>query len=250
MEINGIQLVFLGIPAEYTEEYNRWYDLDHMPEHVSKDDVIMGRRYVADRSLRDLPASFVSDAFGGHPPYLSIYWFGGPLDMASEEARQGWRTKDRGIVKQGRYWLRGHVTGGGMFRVAETMARPSVLVAKEAVAHLNHRGVIVAYGKTPSLERRDEAVSWWWDTHLVDLFAVPGVLAALRCDPVERDQDHVLHLILCEDSPVRVMPRIDATLRYQGAVGRWPAYGGVYEPVAFLPYERIVPLEYGFDFGD
>ncbi len=250
MEINGIQLAFLDIPPEYTQDYNRWYDLDHMPEHVSKPDVIMGRRYVATRALRNLPASHVSDVFGGHPPYLSIYWFGGPLDMASDEAREGWRIKDRGIVKQGRYWLRGHGTGGGLFRVAESTARPSVLVAEEAIPHLNHRGVIVAYGKAPSPERRDEAVSWWTHTHLVDLFAVPGVLAALRCDPVGRDEDHVLHLILCEDSPVEVMPRIHAALHYQGAIGRWPAHGGAYEPVAFLPYERIVPLEYDFDFGD
>jgi hypothetical protein len=46
------------------------------------------------------------------------------------------------------------------------------------------------------------------------------------------------------------MPRIEAALHYQGAIGRWPAHGGVYEPVAFLPYERIVPLEYDFDFGE
>jgi hypothetical protein len=221
-----------------------------MPEHVSKADVIAGRRYVADRALRNLPASHVSEVFGGHPPYLSIYWFGGPMDMMSEEARAGWRTKDQGITKQGRYWLRGRGTGGGMFRVSEPVARPNVLVAKEAIPHLNHRGVIVAYGKAPSEERRAEAVSWWANTHLVDLFAVPGVLAAIRCDPIGRDQDHVLHLILCEDPPAEVMEAIAQALRYAGGIGRWPPYGGVYEPVAFLPYERIVPLEYDFDFSD
>lgn len=250
MEINGIQLAFLDIPPAYTQDYNRWYDLDHMPEHVSKPDVIMGRRYVADRTVRNLPASHVSDVFGGHPPYLSIYWFGGPLDMASEEARQGWRTMDRGIVKQGRYWLRGRGTGGGMFRVAESLTRPNVLVAKPAVAHLNHRGVIVAYGKAPSVGERGDAVAWWLNTHLVDLFAVPGVLAAIRCDPIGRDEDHVLHVILCEDRPADVMDGIQKALHYANGIGRWPAHNNVYEPVAFLPYNRIVPLEYDFDFGD
>jgi hypothetical protein len=247
MEINGIQLAFLDIPAEYTQEYNRWYDLDHMPEHVSKADVVMGRRYVATRAVRDLPCAQAAEVFGGYQPYLTIYWFGGPLDMTSDEAREGWRTKDREIVKQGRFWTKGRVNGGGMFRIAAATARPDVHVAEPAIAHLNHRGVIVAYGRAASVERRDDAVAWWRDTHLPDLFAVPGVLAALRGDPVGSDEDHVLHLILCTDPPAEVMPRIEAALRYQGAQGRWPAYGGVYEPVAFMPYERIVPLEYDFD---
>ena len=94
-----------------------------MPEHVAKADVVMGRRYVADKSLRNLPASHVSDVFGGHQPYLTIYWFGGPLDMTGDEARQGWRTLDHGIVKQGRYWLKGRGTGGGTFRLTDHVPR-------------------------------------------------------------------------------------------------------------------------------
>ena len=39
MKVNGMHLAFLDIPKELTEEYNRWNDLDHMPEHVAKDDV-------------------------------------------------------------------------------------------------------------------------------------------------------------------------------------------------------------------
>lgn len=250
MEINGLQLAFLDIPPEYTQEYNRWYDLDHMPEHVAKDDVVMGRRYVAQRTLQGLPGSQEGDFGGGHAPYLTIYFFGGPLDLMSEEAREGWRTLDRGIVKQGRYWLAGKGVGGGMFRLGEPIGRPSVLTLPRAIPHLNHRGVIVALGKAPSAERRQEAIDWWRDVHLVDLFgSVPGLLAALRCDPVDPESDQVLHVLYCEDPVTEVMAGIEAAKRYAGAVGRWPAYGGVYEPLAFLPYDRIVPLEYDFDFG-
>src|SRR4051812_43286353 len=183
MEINGMHLAFLDIPAEYTQEYNTWYDLDHMPEHVSKGDVVMGRRYYADRSLRGLPASQTCDLLGGHAPYLTIYSFGGPLDMMSDEARGLWRTMDNGIVRQGRYWQKGRGVGGGMFRVADVTARPSCLVSKPAIPHLNHRGVIVAYGKPATPEQRDDAVAWWERTHLPDLLSVPGVLAAIRGNP-------------------------------------------------------------------
>jgi hypothetical protein len=36
-------------------------------------------------------------------------------------------------------------------------------------------------------------------------------------------------------------------MRYQRAIGRFPAHGGVYDRMAFLPFDRIVPLEYDFD---
>jgi len=248
VEITGILLAFLDIPAELTVEYNRWYDLDHMPEHVAKGDVLAGRRYVATRELRTSPGIEPAAWAGGHPPYLTLYYFGGPLDFAGQEALDGWRTVDRGIVRAGRYWQEGRGTYSGRWRLEAARARPSVLVAPRAVPYLAHRGVIVAAGKAPSADRRGEAVRWWDDVHLVDLFAVPGVLGALRFraeDPSAGDQ--LLHVLLCEDPPGEVMERIEAARRGHRATGRYPAYGGVYESTAFLPYERIVPLEYDFD---
>jgi hypothetical protein len=57
----------------------------------------------------------------------------------------------------------------------------------------------------------------------------------------------LIHILLCEGPPADVMAEIDKAMRYQQAVGRFPAHGGVYERMAFLPYNRIVPLEYDFD---
>lgn len=248
MQITGIMLALLDIPAAYTNEYNRWYDLDHLPEHLSKADVVAGRRYVATRQLRAAPGVVAGDITGGHPPYATTYLFGGPVDFMSREALDGWQEKDRTIVKAGRYWREGRGLYARRWRSAEAVARPSVLVAPEAVPHLAHRGIIVALGRAPSPDRVDEAVHWWRTTHLVDLFAVPGVLAALRFTPEEAEErDQVLHILLCEDAPHEVMARIDEAMRYQRAVGRFPAHGGVYQPLAFLPYERIVPLEYDFE---
>ncbi|MGD9797538.1 MAG: hypothetical protein AB7H43_08045 [Acidimicrobiia bacterium] len=251
MDINAIALTFLEIPAELTQEYNRWYDLDHMPEHVSKDDVVMGRRYVATRAHREAPGALADEDFGNFAPYATIYFHGGPLDFTSDEARELWRVMDHRIVRQGRYWKDGRALGGGRWWLAEGTARPGVLVAPPAIPHLNHRGVIFAYGRAPSVERRDAAVAWWRDTHLPDLFTVPGVFAALRFDPVPGDpggDDRLLHVILCDEPPIEVMGRIEESKRYTRAIGRFPAHGGAYEPLAFLPYDRIVPFEYDFEF--
>jgi len=250
VEANGLMIALLDIPAEVTEEYNRWYDLDHMPEHVSKGDVLMGRRYVAPTTLRSVAGVQWSEWTAGYPPYLSTYWFGGPLDFMSDEALALWRVKDRGIIKGGRFWQIGSSKHGSRWRIDGAFTRPGVLVDQAAVPYLAHRGVIVAIGEALSADRVNEALEWWDDVHLVDLFAVPGVLAAVRLLPVDPTlQGRVAHLLLCEDHPGDVMLAIDRAKRYWGAVGRFPAHGGVYEQTAFLPYQSIVPLDYRFDVG-
>ncbi|EFC82611.1 hypothetical protein FrEUN1fDRAFT_4256 [Parafrankia sp. EUN1f] len=274
-----MMLALLEIPAEFTAEYNRWYDLDHMPEHLAKPDVLAGRRYVAARDLRAAPGIVRSDLLGGHPPYLTTYWFGGPLDMCGEQAREGWLALDRTILRSGRFWRPGRARHNSRWRVTSAWTRPGCLVRPVAVPYLAHRGVIVALGRAPSADRLGEAVDWWERVHLPDLAAVPGVLAAVRlgwaddtaapgaddaaapgaapgADPGRgssaQEQGHsdlVLHLLLCEDDPAAVMERIDRARVYWRAVGRYPAHRGAYEELAFLPYRSIVPLEYDFEIG-
>lgn len=250
MEATGMMLALLDIPSWCTEEYNRWYDLDHMPEHVSKPDVLAGRRYVRPKHFQDAAGALASEWLGGFPPYLTTYWFGGPLDFQSEEALSGWRTKDRGIVKAGRYWQVGRGAHNSRWRVADARGRPSVLVSPAAVPFLAHRGVIVAAGRAGPAGM-EAAIRWWDDVHLVDLFSVPGILAAIRMDPAEPEHDGMmLHLLLCEDPPAQVLASVEQAKRYWTSVGRFPAHGGAYDQVSFLPYQVIVPLDYDFDIGD
>jgi hypothetical protein len=176
-----------------------------------------------------------------------MYYLGVP-DFDGEEAIEGWTTKDRGIIKSGRFWRSGHVPFVRRWRLGETFTRASILVSDEAVPYVAHRGLVVALGRAPSADQRDAALRWWRDTHLVDLLAVEGVLVAMRFDSVEAaESELLLHVLLLEDDPAVVMPRIEGALRYGAALGRYPAHGGVYESIAFLPYRTIVPFEYDFD---
>jgi hypothetical protein len=251
VEINAMQLAFLDIPSNRTREYNRWYDLDHKAEHVAKADVLMANRYVAPKSLRGLPGTLEHEPWGGHARYLTIYSFGGPLDFQSAEARQGWLDTDKGILRQGRFWMEGRPHGLYSFRVGQMATRTSLLVQDRAVPYVAHRGVILATGTAPSAERRQEAVDWWLQVHLVDLFGgVPGLLAAIELVPVEEESDEVAWLLLCEDPPAEVLAGIEEVKRYATAVRRFPAYQDAYVPKAFVPFDRIVPLEYDFEFGD
>jgi hypothetical protein len=246
MEVRGVLLAFPNVTPEYTEAYNRWYDLDHLAEHISKPDVLTARRYVAPPDLRSVEGVLAGEATGGYQPYATIYFLGGD-DFNGEAALAGWKTKDRHLIKSGRFWREGRVPSSGRWRVAETFKRSSVLVSDEAVPYLAHRGIIAAVGQPPTPEHRDAAIRWWIDTHLPDLLALPGVLAAIRAEPVDdNNAGRLLHVLLLEDDPAEVMPRVAKALRYSHAVGRYPAFGGVYEPLAFLPYRSITPLEYNF----
>src|SRR5438874_245662 len=184
MEVKGILLAFPIVAPEYTEAYNRWYDLDHLAEHISKPDVLTARRYVAPRDLREAEGVLVGEVTAGYQPYATVYMLGGD-DFAGEEALAGWKTKDRGLIKGGRFWREGSVPMSGRWRVAATFKRPSLLVSDEAVPYLAHRGMIAAIGQPPTPEHLDAAIRWWADTHLPDLLTLPGMLAAIRCDPVD-----------------------------------------------------------------
>jgi hypothetical protein len=250
VKITGVAVALLEIPAEFTQEYNHWYDLDHMPEHVSKPDVVMGRRYVATPALRAHAGVTHGELTSGHPPYATVYFFGGPLDFMSSEAFDGWREMDRGITRAGRFWTHGRPVFTSWWRLAGAHARPSIHVSEPAIAHLAHQGVIFSIGRARSAEQRAQAVEWWERTQRDDLYEVPGLLATLQFEPVETgEQDLVLHILLCSEPAATVLEGIRLVREKQALTARYPAFGGVYETVALLPYERIVALQYDFDMG-
>jgi hypothetical protein len=243
MRIDGISLALLDIHREH-RRFNRWYDLDHLPEHVSKADVIRGQRYVATGPTRRAEGVLAGPLTNGHPPYATIYSFGGPLDFRGDEALAGWRDKDHGIVRAGRYWLPGSVCHSSSWRPADARSRASMPLSAEAVPYLAHRSVILAIGRVADAER---AVAWWDATQRDAILDLEGVLAVQRLTPADpAGEGLMLHLVLCESDPVTAIGRLAELRAVQGLTGRFPAHRGEYEPLALLPYERIVPFQYDF----
>jgi hypothetical protein len=97
----------------------------------------------------------------------------------------------------------------------------------------------------------EPALEWLENTHMVDLMSTQGVLAALQLEPQgEIEADLIVHLVLCESPPSSVMANIERDRRYQRAVGRYPSHRGVYEQLAFLPYESVLPFNYSFELDE
>jgi hypothetical protein len=244
-------MAMMEIPSEHQQEYNRWYDLDHLPEHVSKPDVVMARRYVAPWRLRAAPGTRPDPLVGGHAPYLSTYLLGGPVDHRDEGAVAEWTGKDRRLIKAGRFWREGRVVHVSRWELTATYTRPTVRVGGAAVPYLAHRGVIVALGRPAAADAMGPALAWWDQTYLPDLLSTAGLVAAIRCGPLAAPADDlILHLLLCDDHPAEVMGNLERGRVYQRALGRYPPHGGVYEELTFLPYELVVPFDYSFELDE
>ena len=64
------------MPQEHTQDYNLWYDFDHLPEFVALDDMLLGRRYVADtecKAARPNPSK-LPELADGKGSYCSTYF--------------------------------------------------------------------------------------------------------------------------------------------------------------------------------
>ncbi len=95
----GILIVWADIPAEIEDDYNEWYNREHMPDRILRmPGFLRGRRYVA-----------VESASGG-PKYLTYYDLQSAAVMQSEAhkaLRKNRTARDRIFVPQFRNPIKG-----------------------------------------------------------------------------------------------------------------------------------------------
>ncbi|GIS94505.1 MAG: hypothetical protein CM1200mP22_17420 [Dehalococcoidia bacterium] len=88
---NGLLMIYSDVPAEHDEEFNRWYNEEHIPERLSIPGVLNAARY---------------EAVQGGPRYLACYelessetWYSDAWQKWLKEPTE-WSKKD---VTKG-YW--------------------------------------------------------------------------------------------------------------------------------------------------
>jgi hypothetical protein len=69
----GLLLVMIDIDPEHEEEFNRWYNEEHLPERRACPGFLSGRRFVA---------------VEGEPKYLALYDLENPEVLQSEPYRK------------------------------------------------------------------------------------------------------------------------------------------------------------------
>lgn len=80
---HGLLLVMIDVDPEHEEEFNRWYNEEHLPERLACPGFLSGRRFVA---------------VEGEPKYLALYDLESPDVLQSEAYKKiygpsGWTQK-------------------------------------------------------------------------------------------------------------------------------------------------------------
>jgi hypothetical protein len=154
----GLLLVMTDIPADIEQEFNRWYDEEHMRDLLAFPGVLSARRY---RIVE------------GQPKYLAMYDLEDPGVVEKPEYQNvsGWSPKAHplSISMSKRYFN----TIRGVYQLLLALPSPEPTDVSAARALLL-RGL--------SWEpEHDKAMDDWYNTeHLPNLSRVPGVLRARR----------------------------------------------------------------------
>jgi hypothetical protein len=174
MEATGIIFAGLDCDADSIEEWNRWYDLEHVPPNVSMPGIMLGRRYVAPPALH--AARVVDPASGfaaGRGTFLTIYTLCGDPAAAFDDMtvlRDELYGNDRMLFPAEKKAVR----EGDVLGLTWAVADPSRTLVPIDVPFLGHTALLV-------VQRRggDASVDAWyrdeWAPKVVGLDGVHGV---------------------------------------------------------------------------
>jgi hypothetical protein len=230
MDATGIIFAGLDCDADSIEEWNRWYDLEHVPPNVSMPGIMLGRRYVATPDLHAVRVADPASGFAnGRGSFLTVYTLCGDpanafADMTTlrDKLYAGNRMTfpaDKKAVRE-----------GDVMPLAWALPDPGRSCLAEDVPFVGHTAVLV-------VQRRCSApVSAWyrddWAPRVVALAGVHGVMSFTSAtrDGLEID------VVLIEGDPVGQTAAIRAAAPHHGDA----------TVVLDAPFSFIDPLRYGF----
>jgi hypothetical protein len=169
MEATGIIFAGLDCDADSIEEWNRWYDLEHVPPNVSMPGVMLGRRYVAPPELH--AARLVDDTSGfagGRGTFLTIYTLCGDPAGAFDDMtvlRDELYGNDRMRFPAEKKAVR----EGDVLGLTWSAADPSRTLVPIDVPFVGHTALVV-------VQRRGDALDdWYRETWAPSAIGVDGV---------------------------------------------------------------------------
>jgi hypothetical protein len=158
----GLFMVFTDIPPEYEEEFNRWYDEEHIPERLAIPGILDAARYVAVR---------------GGPKYLACYELSGPEARDSD----AWQDKLNNRTE----WTRrisGDVIGTYYVHLLYRLIYPSDVPEETAQAGMAPVLLVGRMSVPPDLEAQfNEAYN---AERLPACYEVPGYIRGRRFEAV------------------------------------------------------------------
>ena len=79
MDVSGIIFASIDCDADAIEDWNRWYDLEHLPPNIALPGIMTGKRYVAPPELHEVrePAKRLDGFADGRGVHVTIYTLAG-----------------------------------------------------------------------------------------------------------------------------------------------------------------------------
>jgi predicted phosphoadenosine phosphosulfate sulfurtransferase len=160
---SGLLVVWTDVAQEFEDEFNRWYDTEHVPQLLAVPGFLSGRRY---------------QAVEGKPRYIAIYELADENVLKSDAFRQvrdnptPWSQK---IIPHFR-----NTQVGGFRQIFSYGERP----AKDAE-------FVVTVRLNTSEDHEQEFNAWYNEDHVPALVGVPGVYCARRYVAVKGDPKYL-----------------------------------------------------------
>ena len=175
MQPTGIIFAALDCDVDRIEEWNRWYDVEHVPPNVSMPGVMLGHRYVAPPALHDTRRTDAGSPFSdGRSVFLTIYTLCvepssafDDMTVLRDKLYDGDRMRfpaDKKVVRE-----------GDVLKLQYALGDPSGTLEAEDVPFVGHTAIIVL--QRESHESLDGWYATDWTPRVVALDGVHGVVS-------------------------------------------------------------------------
>jgi hypothetical protein len=205
MQPTGIIFAALDCDVDSIEEWNRWYDLEHVPPNVSMPGVMLGRRYVAAPQLHESRRTETGSPFAdGRAVFLTMY----TLCVEPSSAFDDMSTLLPKLYAGDRMRFpadKKTVREGDVLRLEYALGDPAGTLEAEDVPFVGHTAVIVV-----QRESHESLDAWYATDWAPRVVALEGVHGLVSFSSLNRD-GLLLDLVLVEgDAATRLAQLRDA----------------------------------------
>ena len=219
-------------PGEH-HAYNRWHQLDHVPENRALPGIAHGQRWVRTHACRERHRPSAEPALD-RIHYVTLYLMTAPVERTLDEFRNlGARLA--AIGPRFHRFRESHMNGPFLF--VQARVHPRVLVAPEALPYRPQRGVYVSCFDVPDPAEYDAVTEWLDRTRFPDALEVPGVAGVWsfvsspprgpgpsrpdpQADPYALPPGRVVNVYYLDEPPLQVADELRARSAEWDAAGR------------------------------
>jgi hypothetical protein len=241
MKLKGLFTPILHCNPGYHEQFNHWYDTDHIPENRALPGIFHAQRYYAPRRYREARDPLATDMVrhqGGE--YLTLYYVDGDLTSTY----QAFRDLAQRLRGEGRMFqeMQGVLSSGQPFTFERVWVHKGVRLVPDAIPTAPHYGVYMILGEITDPAREKEFLQWEDETHIPSLLEGPEILAVFlfRSHNIAPGDRLLFLCYLDQDPPVSLGTPAHSPEGPQRHVER------AFRRYMSSAYRSITPLRYDF----